>query len=325
MCPTRSQPHIAILLATFQGAQFLEPQLASLAAQSHGNWSLIVSDDGSTDGTLGIVTAFAASRPDGQVRLVAGPQAGATRNFLHLLGITPENSIAAFCDQDDVWFDTKLERAVSALAPVAGPAHYAARTLICDEQLQVLTESRRFVRPFGFRNALIQACMAGNTSVFNPQAVALLKQGLEPARAAGIESHDWWAYQLMAGAGATLIHDPEPVLYYRQHGDSEMGRNDTARAMALRLGRLFQGNYGGWLRSNHAALDGARALLTPANRAILDRFGEALDMPGPLAARALYRLGLYRHTCPGTSAFYAAAALGRLRRADRSGAADRRK
>lgn len=312
MSPTPAEPHIAILLASYRGGSFLGEQLASLVAQSHQNWSLIISDDGSTDDTIAIATAFAATRPEGQVRLISGPKAGATQNFLHLLQAAPAGVMLAFSDQDDVWFPDKLTRAIRALQPHSGPAHYAARTIICDDALNELTGSRFFKRPFGFRNALIQACMAGNTSVFNSSAAALLQQAAAAARAAVIESHDWWAYQLMSGAGATLIHDAEPALFYRQHGRSEMGRNDTIRAMTARLGQLFQGDYGGWLYANHAALHAARDLLTPENRDILDGFGRALTLPGPQAAWAFRELGLYRHTTPGTAAFYAAATLGRL-------------
>lgn len=151
---TQPAPHVTILLASFQGAAFLGQQLRSIADQTHRNWSLILSDDGSTDGTQDIAARFAASRPAGQVRVIDGPSAGATQNFLHLLQTAPEGAIA-FCDQDDVWFPDKLARAVDALRPHDGPAHYAARTVICDETLKPLTGSRHFRRPFGFRNALI--------------------------------------------------------------------------------------------------------------------------------------------------------------------------
>ncbi|RMC33282.1 glycosyltransferase [Paracoccus alkanivorans] len=310
--PSHRSDHVTILLASYQGAAYLGQQLISLARQTHTEWSLIVSDDGSTDGTREIVMEFAAGQPEGRVRLIEGPRAGATQNFLHLLDAAPDGAMVGFCDQDDVWLSDKLARAVAFLRSHDGPAHYAARTLICDDNLALLTESRRFSRPLGFRNALVQACMAGNSSVFNAPAAALLKSALPAARAVRILSHDWWAYQVTAGAGGALFHDPHPVLHYRQHGRSEVGRNDTIRAMGSRLVQLFTGDYGMWLAVNHTALQGARPLLTAGNREILDRFGEALREPGPIAARRLWELGLYRQTRPGTVAFYAAAASGRL-------------
>lgn len=310
---TSATSPVVILLASYDGAAYLPAQLDSIAAQSFPNWSLLISDDGSTDGTRDIAAGFAASRPPGQVRVIDGPRQGATQNFLHLIEATQAGTALAFCDQDDVWHVDKLARAMAALSGHDGPAHYAARTIICDENLAPLTESRHFNRPFGFRNALVQACMAGNTSVFNPAAADLLKRGAAAARAAQIESHDWWAYQLTAGAGAKILRDPDPVLLYRQHGRSEMGRNDTLPAMTKRVGQLFEGSYGAWLGRNCEALERAAHLLTSENAAILSEFRRSLHQPGPLAATTFRRLGLYRHTRAGTLALYSAAALGRLR------------
>lgn len=304
-------PRIVILMAVYQGARFLQAQLDSIALQTYRHWSLIASDDGSTDGSREILAGFSANYP-GRVTLIEGPKGGATQNFLHLLQQAPEGHYISFCDQDDWWLPDKLSRAVAMLQSVQGPGHYAARTLICDEDLHPLTGSRYFARPFGFRNALIQACMAGNTSIFNEPAARILRAGAGAAAEAGVTAHDWWAYQLMSGSAAQIIRDDSPALLYRQHEQSEMGRNDTARALIRRLGLLADGNFGCWLSANHQALTAAPSL-TDENRRILQEFGAALHLPGPRAARVFRRLGLYRHTVPGTAAFYAAAAAGRLR------------
>jgi hypothetical protein len=309
--PFAAEP-VTILLASYRGAGLIGAQLDSIAAQTHRNWRLIVSDDGSDDQTRGIVAAFSASLPTGQVQLIDGPRRGATQNFLHLLSAAPDGTIA-FCDQDDVWFPDKLARAMAALSRHDGPAHYAARTVITDAALTPVAESRHFRRPLGFRNALVQAIMAGNTSVFNAPAAAILRRCAPAAQARDIESHDWWAYQITSGSGAVLIHDARPALFYRQHPRSVMGRNDTVAAMSQRIARLLAGDYGGWLVANHAALDAVRPELLPENRRILDQFGAALRQPGPLAAARMACMGLYRQTRAGTAALFAAALLGRLR------------
>lgn len=305
--------HITLLLASYQGAAYLKQQLNSLAAQSHPDWSLIVGDDGSRDNTAAIIAEFASTQPAGRVTMIKGPSAGATLNFLNLLEAAPFGTAIAFCDQDDVWLPQKLEYALEFLRKTDGPAHYAARTIICDSAMIPLANSRRFARPLGFRNALVQACMAGNTSVFNPAAAELLKAAVPAARAARILSHDWWAYQITSAMGATLYHDSRPVLYYRQHGKSEVGRNDTLRAMATRMTKLFAGDFGEWLLRNHQALHDAHLSLDTGSRETLDRFGELLTLPGPKAVRQIGRIGLYRQTRMGSAALFGAALVGRLR------------
>lgn len=306
--------HITILMAVRNGAAFLPAQLASIAAQTHTDWTLVLSDDGSRDDSMALGHAFAAQLPDGQVRMINGPQRGATANFLHLIDAAQPGGMIAFCDQDDVWLPEKLARAAAMLGDLPGPAMYSARTLICDAGLNVLTESPRFRRGFGLRNALVQACTAGNTCVFNADAAAILKTAAALADRAGVISHEWWAYQLIAGAGGAVLKDDHPVLKYRQHGENEMGRNDTFRERLRRLGMLFDGSFGGWLAANQRALTDAADLLTPANRDVIKRFGAALSASGPAAAAEFARLGLYRHETMGTAALYAAAAAGRLRR-----------
>ena len=301
--------HVVILLATYRGGRHLRRQLDSIAAQDHGDWSLILSDDGSDDDTVAIASAFAAERPAGQVRLRRGPRQGATLNFLGMIAEVPEGAAMAFCDQDDHWFPDKLSRALSRMT-AGGAVHYAARTIIADESLHPLTGSRRFRRPLGFRNALVQAIMAGNASVFSAGATSLLRMAAPAAIRAGVPSHDWWAYQVTSGAGARMIHDPRPCLLYRQHGRAEVGRNDTAQAMALRLRKLMRGDFGSWLRMNREALAPVADLLTPANRDVLGLFSDALDANGPQAARLMRRAGLYRQTAAGTAALYLSAATG---------------
>lgn len=303
--------HVVILLASFQGAAHLTTQLDSLADQTHADWSLIVSDDGSTDGTRDRVAEFADRYGQGRVTLIDGPRAGATMNFLSLIDHVPPGAMAAFCDQDDLWLPHKLARAVEVLHPLSGPGHYAARTIITDARLKPIAESRRFRRPFGIRNALVQACMAGNTSVFNANAVRLLQNAAPHARQAGIIAHDWWAYQLMAAHRALLIHDPRPALLYRQHPRSEVGRNDTLPALSARLRQLMAGDFGGWLRANHTSL--ALLDLPPDSRAALDHLRTMLTRPGPQALMAMRQGRFYRQTRAGTAALALSALTGSLR------------
>lgn len=320
-----SDPHIHILLASYNGERHLQAQLDSIAAQTWQGWRLLVSDDGSTDTTRQIIAAFAKTQAAGQVQMVEGPRAGATANFLHLIATAPGGVTLAFCDQDDVWKADKLQRAVDAIPTDAdSPIHYSARTIIADAALNPLTESPRFTRKFGLRNALVQACTAGNTSVFNPAAARILKQGAAAARQAGIVSHDWWAYQLIAAAGGKIVKDDSPVLFYRQHSENEMGRNDTLRARLHRLSLLFQGDYGKWLAANQRALAAVPQLLTNDSRRMIDSFGDAFGQSGLQAAMTFRRLGLYRHDLPGTAALYGAAASGRLRKNPPDGQASRR-
>ncbi|RQP06668.1 MAG: glycosyltransferase [Paracoccus sp. BP8] len=310
-------PPITIVMASYNGGRFIRPQLDSLVAQSVANWRLIVSDDGSTDGTRQMVSDFARTRPAGQVELIDGPGLGSTRNFLQLTRRVERGGWLAYADQDDVWLPDRLARGVSFLTGRQGPAIYAARTTICDEALNPVAPAPHFPGPFGFRNALIQACLPGNTILANGAAVRLLQSAAPAAESADIVSHDWWAYQLLSGAGADIMRDRAQVLLYRQHPGNLMGRNDTARARAARVSMLMDGRFADWLFRNQQALEPVAHLLLPSNRRLLHRFGDMLCSSGPRAFAEILRMRLYRQTRAGTLAVLAAALAGRLRRPNR--------
>ena len=163
-----SRPHVAILLATKNGARYLAEQLRSYADQTVDQWSLHVSDDGSTDGTVEIIQQFARSRPQA-ISVRQGPQQGYIRNFLSLAKDTSiTGDYFAFSDQDDIWYPDKIERALSFLEtiPKSAPALYFSRTEIVDEKLNHLGISPLFTRQPAFQNALIQNMGGGNTMVF---------------------------------------------------------------------------------------------------------------------------------------------------------------
>jgi glycosyltransferase involved in cell wall biosynthesis len=283
-------------MATRNGAAHLRQQLESLLAQSHGDWTLWVSDDGSTDGTRSILRTFAEAHPGRLARLVEGPRAGtAARNFLSLLchPDLPAGAVA-LADQDDVWLRGKLARALRRMVdvPAGRPCLYAAESLLTDEALVRFARSREPAARPGFGNALVQNLFGGHSTVLNGPALALVRTAGVPE---GVAYHDWWLYQLVSGAGGDCRLDPLPVVLYRQHGDNHIGAAGGLRAGLARAGRILGRDYGRWIAAHMAALRAAEDLLTPEARATLAALAAAPRFgPGRLAA--FRRYGLRRST-----------------------------
>lgn len=314
LTPT-GEPHVAILMATFDGAPFIDEQLHSIAVQRHRNWSLWVSDDGSTDGTCDRVEAFRAANPDHRIVLREGPRAGSTRNFLSLLcDASVESDYVALADQDDVWLPEKLSRALDALAKAAAddsaaPCLYGGRTIITDADLRPRGLSPLFGRPGCFANALVQNIAGGNTMVLNRAAHRLIARAGAAPRAA---CHDWWIYQVVTGAGGRMIYDPQPTLLYRQHGANQIGANATLRARIARLAGLLNGRFALWNAGNIAALRAVAPILTPEARARLDAFALLRGVRGPAAVNRLRTARIYRQTTAGTASLGLGAFFGLL-------------
>jgi len=307
---------VTVLMAVYNGAAYLREQLDSLAAQTHADWQLIVSDDGSLDGSARILADFAEAHPRSVLR--QGPGQGGTANFMSLIGamdtITPRGTWMAFSDQDDVWLPERLARGVAALRGHSVPALYCTRTWVTDETLETRRLSAPRPRPLGFRNALVQNVASGNTILLNAAAADLVRDAAAEALAEGGMPvvHDWWIYQLVAGVGGALVHEDAPTLLYRQHGVNEIGANDSTRARIKRIRMLLAGDMRAWNDVNIATLGRSAARLTPQNRALLADFVAARSRALPARLWQLRGLGLYRQTRISTAALWVAACLGRL-------------
>lgn len=307
-------PCVTILMGTWNGAAVLPAQLDSLAAQSHADWRLVVSDDGSTDATPAVVGAFAARFAPGRVQGAEGPRQGFAANYLSMLRALPEApGWLAFSDQDDVWLPDRLARGIAALErlPAGRPALYCSRTWITSEALEGRRLSAPRPRPPSFRNALVQNIAAGNTILLNPAAAALL--GASARRVAAVVAHDWWAYLIVAGAGGAIVHDDAPTVLYRQHGGNRIGANDGWSDRLRRLGMVLRGVFAGWNEVNAAALDACADLLSPEARLLLANWQEMRSTRG--AARRLSRLSrlrLYRQSAASTAVLWLSAALGKV-------------
>lgn len=312
--PVAKPPHVLIVMAVRNGARHLEAQLASLAAQDHRNWSLLVSDDGSTDESLAQVQAFAQRGFD--VAMLPGPCLGLAENFMSLLRRAPyflqKGSWLALCDQDDVWLPNRLSRGLAQLEGMATaqPAMVFHRTLVTDASLRPLGPSLPRPRPPGFRNALVQNIAAGNTILLNPPATQLACAAAHDPK--GVVMHDWWLYQLITGAGGLALHDDMPVLYYRQHGGNEIGANLGVRAKLHRLAMVLAGRFAAWNRVNRAALSHSAHRFSAENRALLHLFEQLCTGSLPDRLRALWRGGFYRQSGSSTLALVFAALLGKV-------------
>lgn len=289
---------VNILMCTYNGAHYLKEQLDSLHHQSHKNWKLIVSDDGSEDATLDILAKFKDAHAPGRVKVIRGPQRGFAANFLSLaLSDDLDGSYFAFCDQDDIWRPNKLERALEVLSCISAdrPAAYGCRTELIAENGRHIGFSPSLRRPPSFLNALTQSIAGGNTTVFNLRTLQLLRL----AGPVEIISHDWWVYLLVTGTGGEFSFDAEPLVLYRQHRNNLVGANSSMFGQFSRAKAMFNGRYRNWMNINIFALEGVQDVLTENNQAVLRQFQYARSSNLLRRLPLLFRSGARRQSFLG--------------------------
>ena len=227
---------IQVLLAAYQGEKWLPSQLASLREQEDPHFTVLMQDDGSDDGTAGLL--LNAMETDTRFRLAAHPgmHLGAIGNFWDLLRQSPAPYIA-FCDQDDSWHPDRLSRCRSAM--LQAEAQWGAETpLLIHSDCCVVDENDQLLQGSLFLHQgwdpkavtlaplLVQNNVTGCTVLINrPLADLALRTG-HPDQ---MLMHDWYL-ALAAAAFGHIIFLDEPLLDYRQHASNVKGASRLSLA-----------------------------------------------------------------------------------------------
>ncbi|MTW14123.1 glycosyltransferase [Pseudoduganella eburnea] len=300
-------PKVAILLCTYHGQHYLSEQLDSIEGQTHRNWEVWVSDDGSHDNTHTILERYQEKWGNGRISINYGPAEGFVSNFLSLACRNDiQAEFYAFSDQDDIWEADKLQRAVAWLrsVPEGVPALYCSRTRLVDAGNRDMGLSPLFSKPPSFANALIQSIAGANTMVFNDAARRLLCKAGENVE---VVSHDSWAYMVVTGCGGVVNYDAYPSLRYRQHDNNAVGTNSTWAARLVRIRMLWRGHLRTWNDRHLVALQHLHPHLTPESRHTLDLLAQARKRSLVPRLIGLKKSGIYRQTLLGNLGLLAAA------------------
>lgn len=230
-------PLVVIVLSTYNGDRYLKEQMGSLFSQTYKNIEILVRDDGSTDRTVEILESFAGDHEN--VTVLPGRNIGVIESFLELLNRVPSNAdFVALCDQDDVWQNDKVERAVTMIGKLdtLSPAMYCGAVDIVDEHLNHIRVERQARREVSLENALVQNVATGCTAVLNKAALQLVNSKSVVGDRIGM--HDWWLYQVVSAFGRVLF-DSTPKILYRQHGENVVGSASGLRFWTNRIRRQF--------------------------------------------------------------------------------------
>ncbi len=96
--------NVSIAMTTYNGEKYIKEQLNSILVQLLENDEIVISDDGSSDNTLNILNEFSR---DKRIKIFRNDRLGFVKNFEFAINKC-ENDIIFISDQDDIWFDNKI-------------------------------------------------------------------------------------------------------------------------------------------------------------------------------------------------------------------------
>lgn len=227
-----SAARVSVVLCTYNGAMFLEEQIASLLSQTQPPVEIIASDDGSTDDTWSILTAYAKSDP--RFKLVRRqPNVGLQRNFWEAFAMVTGDLIAP-CDQDDIWHPEKLARLVEAIG--SGSLAYCDSEIVDGRGEATglrISDFRRMASGRDLLGFLVDNSVSGHACVFRRE---LLDAALHPGRV----TYDRWL-AMVAAVCQGVVYLNEPLVKFRRHASTatEMGlRKPRSAGLRRSLSRL---------------------------------------------------------------------------------------
>ncbi len=210
-----NEPVVNVLLSIFKpNFQWLSEQIQSVEKQIDVDVSLNFRNDGSTN------VAIPTNR--NVFILDSGEHLGAGASYLELLANSNSGGIA-FCDQDDLWHESKLTMQVSALSSIKLPAISYCDFEVVNSNLKLIKVKRtpKHVTKFTF---LFRNNIPGFSIYLNDQAREFLKDSKSYLPKDGF--HDWWVLLAISQVGICR-RVPQVLASYRLHGSNVIGVSVT--------------------------------------------------------------------------------------------------
>ncbi|MEY3508177.1 MAG: hypothetical protein RIR44_1409 [Bacteroidota bacterium] len=216
-----TKPPISVIVCVYNGAQFIEEQLASIIVQTYGVAEIIVVDDASSDDTFEVVKRAAAR--DNRIALYKNEfNIGFTANFEKAMKMANHDFIA-IADQDDIWNLHKIEKMMAAFKPDAA-------AIYCDSVH--FSKKIPAVPVANKKNRRIQGTEVRKLSMYNTvSGHALIIRKSLLAQALPIPSniyYDWWL-ALQAATNGGLQFLDEILVYQRVHDNNATISKDISK------------------------------------------------------------------------------------------------
>ena len=279
---------ISVAMCTYNGADFLPAQLASIAEQTRPPDERIICDDASTDKTRALLESFARTSALPVSLYFSDENVGSVKNFDRAIGLCT-GDVIALSDQDDVWNSDKLQRIERLFTENPGAGLVFSDADLVDRNLKAL--DRRLWNAVGFDahkqklmrdgrslDVLVNGwTVTGATMAFRSDHVKLALP--IPTNIAMI--HDGWiALTIAAVAGVAFIE--QPLIKYRQHERQQIG---APKRSALQPESGLQA-FGSALRRRSSATDLHRILSVLEERLLAQQ--NSYDVRRALAFAANY-------------------------------------
>lgn len=237
---------VKVLLASFNGSNWICEQLNSVLGQIGVDVVIYVSDDCSDDATRTILEKLTQQEP--RIRLLPKTLkfGSAGKNFYRLILDTDLTNCdyVAFVDQDDIWEHDKLIRHVELMQQNGVDGVSSNVLAFWPDGKTKLIDKAQPQRELDF---IFESAGPGCTFLMSPSLVGEVKKLLNDSTSLAyqVTLHDWLVYAVCRASGRKWLIDSTPSLQYRQHDKNVVGANSGLKAKLVRFKKISNGWYRG--------------------------------------------------------------------------------
>jgi len=231
---------VNVLLAAYNGEKYIKQQIESVLDQTQRPNKILINIDQSQDKTLSIVQGLAKKNSKIQILNIDKRFGSAAANFINLINETNLKDIdyIALADQDDIWMEDKLEKAIQKLEQGFDGYSSNVEAFWEDGRKQVLIKNQ----PQQKFDHLFESAGPGCTFVLNKKLALKLQQFLKKGHFSQLHNyHDWLIYAFARSHGFKWHIDSYTSVEYRQHDTNMFGANVGIKAFVSRTQRVLSG------------------------------------------------------------------------------------
>ena len=216
---------ISVAMPTYNGEKYLREQLDSIYNQTMLPDEVVVVDDCSTDGTVGILKEY--HEKCGLKYYINEQNLGYNKNFEKAILLCHGDYIA-LSDQDDVWFPNKIEESYNKIReyPEDEPSLVSSFGISTNQKLEPLPVISHDIQKGDWRLNLTRYYAQGCTLMMNRKLLEYI-----------IPFPEEMIYDAYIGLTAAMIGNryyiDKQLMYYRQHGNNSLSSNKPVSPYAI--------------------------------------------------------------------------------------------
>lgn len=200
---------VSVAMAAYNGESYIKEQIDSIIVQLSENDELIISYNESGDNTYYIISEY--EETDNRVRIFKCSEKGVISNFENAIA-NCKNEIIFLSDQDDVWYENKINYVLSCLEQYSVGA-IVHKSLLVDENLVPIenlniNKKKHLISAYKIlKKNYVQGCCIAFEQQYVNKILPFPRN---------IPMHDSWIALIISTIGDMLYIDVE-LQIYRQH------------------------------------------------------------------------------------------------------------